>query len=346
MNTSSISIGDNFQELTVHGKREFPIQYYVDDFFRFPGCRFPLHWHAEAELLLVCGGPVQAQIGRMEFLLDEGDGIFVNSNVLHSFSQLYERDRCRCPNILFSGELIAPADHLIYRKYIGPLLSSRQLPCIVLKPAVLWQKQLLSHLDHIFSLLQKYGSEPEHGPLPFLPFEHAEEDSPCFEMQVQNELNHIWQLLFSHAGELSSVKPEKEEAVLQIRMQKMLAFIRSSYANSITLNDIAASAGTSKSEASRCFQSYLHQPPVGYLQDYRLERAKQLLSSSPDTVEEISRKCGFQSSGYFCRVFRKHTGLSPNQYRMHSRQLRIPSSAPAASAGNKQPGGTDLRSKN
>ncbi|MGI6000414.1 MAG: AraC family transcriptional regulator [Candidatus Merdisoma sp.] len=49
---------------------------------------------------------------------------------------------------------------------------------------------------------------------------------------------------------------------------------------------------------------------------------------------------------YFCRVFRKHTGLSPNQYRRHSRQLRIPSSAPAASAGNKQPGGTDLRSKN
>ena len=43
--------------------------------------------------------------------------------------------------------------------------------------------------------------------------------------------------------------------------------------------------------------------------------AKQLLASGSGTIEEISRLCGFRSSGYFCRMFRKHTGLTPGQYR-------------------------------
>lgn len=232
-----------------------------------------------------------------------------------SFSQLRPEDRCRCPNIVFSGELIAPADHLIYQKYIGPLLSSRQLPCVILKPSIPWQNSILSCLDRLFSLMQKHALKEERRPLPLLSFDSPADDSPCWEMQVQNELNRIWQLLISHVGEIPPVNIEKGEASLQIRMQKMLAFIRSHYASPVSLDQIAASASISKSEASRCFQAYMNQPPVSYLLDFRLEKAKQLLSSTPDTVEEISRKCGFRSSGYFCRIFKRRTGASPNQYR-------------------------------
>ena len=315
MNSQNVFMGENLQELTVHGKREFPIQYYADELFRLPGCQFPLHWHTEIEFFAARGGSIRAQIGRLEFLLEEGDGVFVNSNVLHSFSQLRPEDRCRCPNIVFSGELIAPADHLIYQKYIGPLLSSRQLPYVILKPSIPWQNSILSCLDRLFSLMQKHALKEERRPLPLLSFDSPADDSPCWEMQVQNELNRIWQLLISHAGEIPPVNIEKGEASLQIRMQKMLAFIRSHYASPVSLDEIAASASISKSEASRCFQAYMNQPPVSYLLDFRLEKAKQLLSSTPDTVEEISRKCGFRSSGYFCRIFKRRTGASPNQYR-------------------------------
>lgn len=69
------------------------------------------------------------------------------------------------------------------------------------------------------------------------------------------------------------------------------------------------------SEASRCFQSYLHTPPVSYLLNYRIEQAKSLLQNSMETVGQIGISCGFQSSGYFSKAFRKQTGMTPNQYR-------------------------------
>lgn len=307
MTDIQIQMSDNYQELTVHGSREFPIQYYVDELFRFPECQFPLHWHAETEFFLALGGPIQAQIGRIELRLDEGDGIFVNSNVLHSFSQIRETDCCRCPNIVFSSELIAPVGSLIYRRYIGPLLSNPGHPFVILRSCCPWQKEILSHLDLVFSLLQNYGTENSGLSAPA--------ERLCPEMLVQTELSRIWQLLYSHLGEIPPVKTEKGESVLQIRMQKMLSFIRSHYASSLTLDDIAASAGISRSEASRCFQAYMNQPPVTCLLNYRLEKAKQFLSSGSDTIEKISRLCGFQSSGYFCRMFRKHTGMTPGQYR-------------------------------
>ena len=81
MTDVQIQMGENFQELAVHGSREFPIQYYADELFRFPGGQFPLHWHGETELFLALGGPVQAQIGRMELCLNEGDWNAVRKDI-------------------------------------------------------------------------------------------------------------------------------------------------------------------------------------------------------------------------------------------------------------------------
>ena len=47
----------------------------------------------------------------------------------------------------------------------------------------------------------------------------------------------------------------------------------------------------------------------------RLEMAQQLLLSANHSVLEISRLTGFSTDNYFCRWFRKHTGLSPHAYR-------------------------------
>lgn len=316
MNNPAFQRGTNLKELAFHGNREFPLQYYVDDLVCFPDSQIPLHWHTELEFFL-SSGPVLAQIGRSEILLEKGWAIFVNSNVLHSFTLLSPEPSCLCPNIVFSGDLIAPASHIIHQKYIRAITADPKLPCILLKPCVPWQKESLSRLDRLFSILQKYGLSKTGGKFPLLPFEHADLESPCFEMQVQNELNHIWQLLYSHLTEIPSVKIEKGEHTLQIRIQKMLNFIYDNYASRISLEDIAGSANISKSEATRCFQAYMNQPPVSHLLDYRLEKAKELLSSTTETVEEISRKCGFQSSGYFCRVFRKRNGMSPKEYQRH-----------------------------
>ncbi len=128
-------------------------------------------------------------------------------------------------------------------------------------------------------------------------------------------MSRAWQLLFTHRRECEFSSGIKNEHILLIRMQKMLSFINENYSRDISLNDIAQSASISKSEASRCFQSYLNTSPVNYLLNFRVQKAMQLLRSTEMTVEAIALDCRFGSAAYFCKIFRSRTGLTPKQYR-------------------------------
>ncbi len=52
-----------------------------------------------------------------------------------------------------------------------------------------------------------------------------------------------------------------------------------------------------------------------YVTGLRMERAKELLEKTEEKINRIAEKCGFRSASYFIVVFRKQTGLSPNEYR-------------------------------
>lgn len=59
--------------------------------------------------------------------------------------------------------------------------------------------------------------------------------------------------------------------------------------------------------------------PVQYLKRRRLELAKQLLAQKDDgylRINEIAETCGFADSAYFSRIFKKETGISPNEYQL------------------------------
>ena len=66
----------------------------------------------------------------------------------------------------------------------------------------------------------------------------------------------------------------------------------------------------------RCFKAETQKTPLSYLTDLRMCRAKKLLiMPTCESIEIISAKCGFRDSFYFSACFKKHTGLSPLQYR-------------------------------
>lgn len=52
-----------------------------------------------------------------------------------------------------------------------------------------------------------------------------------------------------------------------------------------------------------------------YVQNKRVERAKQLLCETTLSVTEIAEQCGFSCIYYFCRSFKKHTGYTPTEYK-------------------------------
>lgn len=83
---------------------------------------------------------------------------------------------------------------------------------------------------------------------------------------------------------------------------------------------LAKEHGMSRRSFERRFKTATGEPPLLYLQRLRVEVAKQLLESAPQSFNEITFRVGYEDSSFFRKIFRKHTGLSPQDYRRKFRR--------------------------
>lgn len=85
-------------------------------------------------------------------------------------------------------------------------------------------------------------------------------------------------------------------------------------ADRITLDELAAAAGVSRSHLSRAFRQVEGLPPHTYQNQLRIQRAKSLLASGA-SLSDAASGVGFADQSHFTRVFREFTGATPGQYR-------------------------------
>lgn len=88
----------------------------------------------------------------------------------------------------------------------------------------------------------------------------------------------------------------------------------------IHISELAKQVGYSESYLSRKFRREMNMTLIKYIQNEKMEKAKELLYTSNTTVQDISAMLGFTSQSYFGEQFHKYTGVTPGQYRMRSRQ--------------------------
>lgn len=313
----------NMMDIVEHGTEEFPIQYYVDELFLYPQQMLPMHWHNDIEFYQAIGGTVKIKIYNQTIHLHDGEVIFINKNVLHSFQQLELNAYCRCPNIVFSSSFIADWNSTIYTNYVQPILLDTSIPYIIFNQSCPWHKEVIMYLDQVFSLLQKYGKIPQYyGAYPLLPFVHQNITSSCFELDIHALIIKIWKIIFIHFIEIPTIPQHSSQQSSQIRLQKMITFIEKNFYNKITLNDIADQANISKSEASRCFQRYLKTSPILYLNNYRLKKAKFFLLHTNESISSVAFNCGFQSLSYFNKRFTNVYQCSPSKYRKNAKKSK------------------------
>jgi len=94
-----------------------------------------------------------------------------------------------------------------------------------------------------------------------------------------------------------------------------MAYLHERFADPVSRRDIAQHVGITEDYLTFCFRQELGTTPVEYLQRYRVNQAKRLLKDSQKSITEIGLEVGFSDSGYFSRIFRRETGMSPEAYR-------------------------------
>jgi YesN/AraC family two-component response regulator len=113
-----------------------------------------------------------------------------------------------------------------------------------------------------------------------------------------------------------------EQTLLQstsILVKHALAYLHQNFVNQLTRQEIAEAVGVSKNYLSEIFRHELGLSPWDYLTRLRLQKAKELLCSTGDSITTVAAQTGFDDSAYFSRVFRKNTGMSPQEYRQESK---------------------------
>lgn len=291
----NIVTDETLREMKKHGTERFPFQYYQEHFNWNRLETVEWHWHSELEFVEILQGAIECHIGEEIIELREGDTFFINSGVIHKYQapKVCREKQCMFSDILFLPEIIAPNSSLIYEKYIRPIVLYGK-PFLVMRQTQAWEESVQNLYHHIVNVCL------------------AEED--LTELRIQAGVSELWTRLFHYLYREESEQQENKNILAQARLRKMMQFIWDHFHEKITLDDIAASANISKSAALRCFRSGMQTSPVGYLNDFRLNRAKELLLTSHSTVSEIAVSVGFDNVGYFDRVFRRTFGLTPKQF--------------------------------
>lgn len=89
------------------------------------------------------------------------------------------------------------------------------------------------------------------------------------------------------------------------------AIMKDSIEEPVPAGLIAERLGISTRQPERLFGRYLNATPKHYFNEMRLNRARNLLVQTEQSVTEIAMACGFQSTSHFSRAFRSHFGRSP-----------------------------------
>lgn len=289
-----IILNHQLQEQIPHTATEFPVTYYHDELVALPNWAGPLHWHTDFEIATAAKGVLDYQVGQQHIVLEQGDSIFVNGNVLHGIKQLSGDIPDPMPNIVFSGRLIAPESSVLYQKYIQPIAQCDSLPFIVFRNGNNYSNEIRHLINDSYQLMN--------------------EQKPFYELAVQRNINRIFEFISCNFTDLPKSEATRIQISNQVRLQKMLMYIYENYSEAIRLEDIAKAADISRSEAGRCFKTYMGCSPISALIQYRLQVAHQLLNEKVQTLQQISYSCGFNSVNYFSRQYKKKYGYAPSQY--------------------------------
>jgi AraC-like DNA-binding protein len=99
------------------------------------------------------------------------------------------------------------------------------------------------------------------------------------------------------------------------RMKRVLSHIHSHIAEDIDVEELADLACVTKPYLIRLFKREFGTSPVQFINKKKMERAQLLLFTTEMPVKEVAYALGFSDHSYFIRLFRKLTGVTPQEYR-------------------------------
>lgn len=292
MEKMQINIEKNQKEIKAHGDYKFPVNVSIESIQTYEQGSFLWHWHPEIELTWIMSGSIEYRTSNHSYILTEGEGLFCNSNTLHS-GYMKDSQECTYLSITFHPRFLYGYESCILQtKYVDFITSNDMWSSLKLEKNVAWHQELLQKIQNIYQLSLNEPSD--------------------YELRVHIILMQIWQQLYQYFANLpeKSHQPQKH---LQ-RLRDIISFIQENYDQEISLDEVAEHVNICKSECCRFFKKHMNMTIFEYLLFLRIQNSLPLLKKG-ESITKTASLVGFSSPAYYGQIFKRYMKCTPREYR-------------------------------
>ncbi|MBB3111667.1 two-component system response regulator YesN [Paenibacillus phyllosphaerae] len=160
----------------------------------------------------------------------------------------------------------------------------------------------------VSGVLQHFGTAMKELSIPAMNSEWEIMNNCASMAEIEEHVRHVCHRLIMALSEKD--KDRHQHIVRQIR-----SIIETSYQKPITVEDIAREVYLSPNYIRTIFKEKTGQTILEVITQHRMEQASLLLADKSLKIHEIAGRVGYENVSYFCSIFQKTTGLTPNSYR-------------------------------
>ena len=146
-------------------------------------------------------------------------------------------------------------------------------------------------------------------------YKTAQEEAAFVQQTLAGIVNHLIGKMYSLERNIILGKDSKHVDIINRARLR----IRESLEDTLTIQDLAQELGVSYSSFRKLFKEYTGFAPALYQQTLKLQRAKELLSTTNESIKEIAYRLNFESPDYFSAKFKNQTGMKPSDFRNTTR---------------------------
>lgn len=256
---------------------------------------FPPHWHEAVELVYVPDGSLRVGVNNTVYAMEARDILLITGGDVHYFvpepkhvnrlilffeMSYFETIFPEARNKRFTRVLLTERD--------GGAEANESMPSV--------HKALE---EQILGIIREYGDQRD-----------------AYKIAMRARLFDILVILLREIPMQAYSPQERSRNLSRLgRLDSVFRYAEENYTSEITLEKIASVANFSEYYFTRFFREATGMTFGKYLNNYRVEKAAEMLRSEDDTITEIAFKSGFGSIKTFNRVFKQTKGCSPTAYK-------------------------------
>lgn len=250
-----------------------------------------IHFHKEAELLLVLSGTIGLMLDDREITLTTGQSAYIGMNSIHRI----------IPTDIDSEILIVQSPMADRHESALQHISDEGLRSFILDRRTEPYALFLDEGNEFSEILHKIEKE-------------YSEQAECYEAYIQGYLQIIVGFLGRNSAISSCVGADRLSGLKKI--EPIVKYISENYMSRITLDTLSEEVKYDKYYICKLMKNRLNTTFTEYLNYVRLQNAERLLFSTDKPISEIVYETGFSTPQNFYKVFKAAYGYTPHKYKL------------------------------